>query len=102
MLAEWPRKAEGELKVLSIFLSENGQERLAGGSGDEEGTERLASVLVWSLAFCAEFSGFSRLFFFLFPFFPPDFLDFPSFPSTFSEPLQHTAVEETSSCVTSV
>lgn len=69
MLAEWPRKAEGELKVLSIFLSENGQERLAGGSGDEEGTERLASVLVWSLAFCAEFSGFSRLFFFCFHFF---------------------------------
>lgn len=62
MLAEWPRKAEGELKVLSIFLSENGQERLAGGSGEEEGTEGLASVIMWSLAFCAEFSGFSRLF----------------------------------------
>jgi hypothetical protein len=80
MLAEWPRKAEGELKVLSIFLSENGQERLAGGSGEEEGTEGLASVIMWSLAFCAEFSGFSRLFF---PFFPPDFLDFPSFSSIF-------------------
>lgn len=62
MLAERRRKAEDELKALSIFLSENGQERLAGGSGDEEGTERLASVFMWSLAFCAEFPGFPRLF----------------------------------------
>lgn len=98
MLAEWPRKAEVELKALSIFLSENGQERLAGGSGDEERDGGIGKCAHVESCVLCRISRFSRLF----PFFSPDFLVFPSISSTFPDPLQHTGVEETSPCVTSV